>query len=160
MIKVKKYLDEHFKLMEPSTATLKADGHYSVFGDWIYPFNYKSWKPTIKNKGQYIRDPNLTVISCSCNNETLLLKMTVIDGESVGIYGYLQTYKHLPRERPDKHGYYEKSTDEEIIKYLDGYYQQINKVSYRKKKIEKIMKNYKNTTLERLDFIQKNFNEK
>jgi len=36
-------------------------------------------------------------------------------------YHYLQTYEHIPRGEPDKNGYYARSTEEEIIKYLDYY---------------------------------------
>jgi len=128
MIKVKEYLDEHFKSVIPSTSTIKVNGHYNVQGSWIYPFDYEQTE-FIENSEQFYNHlKNLTVISCSCNNETLILRMIVIDGKNVGIYGYLQTYEHLPRGEPDKYGYYMRSTDEEIIKYLNGYYQQINEL--------------------------------
>lgn len=47
--------------------------------------------------------------------------MIVIDGKSVSKYSYLQTYEHIPRGEPDINGYYARSTNEEIIKYIDGY---------------------------------------
>ena len=37
MIKVKEYLDKNFYKLEESTAELKKDGHYCVFGSWEYP---------------------------------------------------------------------------------------------------------------------------
>ncbi len=39
----------------------------------------------------------------------------------------------------DTHGYYARSTDEEIIEYLDGYYQQIRPIKEkREEKLKKI----------------------
>ena len=61
------------------------------------------------------------------------IRFIIIDGKSVSDYGYLQTYEHIPRGLPDKLGYYARSTDEEIIHYLDRFYQQIRD---RREKIE------------------------
>ena len=57
--------------------------------------------------------------------------MIIINGKSVSKYGYLQTYEHLPRIEPDENGYYVRSTDEEIIQYIDSFY----KIISRKEKL-------------------------
>jgi hypothetical protein len=51
--------------------------------------------------------------------------MIIIDGKSVSKYGYLQTYEHIPRGEADENGYYRRSTDEEIIRYLSEYLDKI-----------------------------------
>ena len=48
-------------------------------------------------------------ITLSINNETLLIEMIIVDGKSVSKYGYLQTYKHIPRGEADINGYYQRS---------------------------------------------------
>jgi len=108
VIKVKAYLDKHFRWDEPSTAELKEDGHYEVFGHWGYPFDYDN---------TYHPDKIYAYIGCICNNETLQIR-SGMNGKIIGWYGYLQTYKHIKRGEPDIHGYYARSTDEEVIKYL------------------------------------------
>ena len=54
----------------------------------------------------------------SCNNETMQFITFKRDDKSFGIYGYLQTYEHISRGEPDDNGYYARSTQEEVIKYL------------------------------------------
>ena len=143
MIKVKEYLDTYFYQVDgdKSTATLKPNGHYEVHGYWEYPKgikksehdrfeennfkNYKDWK----SKDQ---------MTLSINNETLSIRMIIIDGKDVSKYGYLQTYEHISRGLPDDNGYYARSTDEEIIKYLESYYNIIAKIRKRKDKLKKL----------------------
>lgn len=134
MIKVKKYLDENFISTRPVIANLKSDGHYSVHGQWGYNFDLDS-NTGAKNS-----------IWCSCNNETIQINI-VIDGKLDGWYGYLQTYKNLHRGKPDRHGYYARSTDEEIIKYIEYFKQKIDKYKYRRNKIERIISNVKSGSI-------------
>lgn len=105
MIKVKEFLDKNFLVVDKSSAYLKKNGHHCVTGSWSYPtleFNDKF----------YIR--------CRCNNETLRIDIINPHGKK-GIYGYLQTYQHIPRGDADNNGYYLRSTDNEIIKYILSY---------------------------------------
>jgi len=143
MIKVKEYLDTYFYQddEDKSTATLKSDGHYNVQGYWEYPKGIaKSEEKRFKEDN--IRDWNSwnpkDQMELSINNETLNIRMFIIDGKSVSKYGYLQTYKHIPRGLPDDNGYYARSTDEEIIKYLESYYNIIARVRQRKEKLKKL----------------------
>ncbi len=110
MIKVKEYLDKYFHPKEKSTAEIKRDGHYKVFGSWIYPplsdENYNN---------------NIDSIWCSCNNETLIIHI-MINKKFSGFYSYLQTYSHIPRGEVDRYGFYARSTDEEVIKYINMYF--------------------------------------
>lgn len=140
MIKVKEYLDANFFQSDgydKSTAELKKNGHYMIFGGWEYPKDIRKksedrWKrenledPSMKN---WIYDDQIWV---TCNNETLSINMVIVNGESYGgspcRYGYLQTYEHISRGEPNECGYYARSTDEEIIKYLDGFLQQIKQI--------------------------------
>ena len=117
MIKVKEWLDKHFYQFDECTSELKSNGHHCVNGTWEYPKgiiigdayrlkefeNLSDWKP----KDQ---------LSVTINNETLVIRMFIINGKSVSKYGYLQTYEHIPRGLPDVYGYYRRCTDEEIIK--------------------------------------------
>lgn len=130
MIKVKEYLDKYLFQCGECSAEIKSNGHYNVLGAWEYPKdiikleqekfydNYKNWKP----KDQ---------MSFFINNETISIRMIIINGKSVSKYGYLQTYDHLPRIGPDENGYYVRSTDDEIIKYIDSFY----KIITRKEKL-------------------------
>lgn len=121
MIKVKEFLDKEFISHIPSTAELKKNGQYEVHGLWSYPT--KEWS-------------NDFFIRCLINNETIVFQGIVKNGESVGKYGYLQTYLHIPRGEPDIHGYYRRSTDEEIIRYIKSYMIDV----IREEKIGKILK--------------------
>ena len=143
MIKVKEYLDTYLYTDGKSTAILTSNGHYCVHGFWEYP---KGICESESNRiNEHLKtDPSLKdwipkdQMSFFCNNETLSIRMIIIDGESVSKYGYLQTYAHLPRTRPDENGYYVRSTDEEVIKYIDSYLVQI-KSRERYRKIKKLM---------------------
>jgi len=128
MIKVKEYLDENFISYIQSSATLKDNGHYNVTGSWGYPKGY----PKTENENWIV---------CHCNNETLQINV-IIDGKGAGYYGYLQTYEHLPRNGPDQHGYYVRSTDEEVIRYIDQFYSKINILNVRMLKIKKLKEIY------------------
>ena len=125
MRKVKEYLDKYFFSVGTIETTERSNGHLGVYGCWQYPKDYKSIP--------HPPAPIISFISCSCNNETLQIHMN-INGKPVGYYGYLQTYEHIPRGLSDSHGYYARSTDEEVIKYIDTYYQQIT----RKEKLQKL----------------------
>jgi hypothetical protein len=120
MIKVKEFLDENFIQEDyTSTAELKKNGHYNVCGIWRY-----------KENTLYIR--------CRCNNETLCVDVIRNDDgvfQNGGIYSYFQTYRHIPRGQPDKNGYYLRSTDEEIIRYIKSYM----KPFLREEKLNKIL---------------------
>lgn len=102
MIKVKEFLDENFICHEESKSNLKKNGHYEVFGQWSFPS---------------IECDNSFFIRCNCNNETLQI-WSVKDGKVSGHYSYLQTYAHIPRGEADHNGYYRRSTDDEVIRYL------------------------------------------
>lgn len=138
MIRVKEYLDKHFYSKLETTATLKSNGHYDVIGYWEYP---KGISESESNKINEHMKTDRTLkgwvpsdqMSFICNNETLIIRSIIINGESVSKYGYLQTYEHLPRQNPDANGYYVRSTDEEIIRYIDSYFVRIkNKERYWK----------------------------
>ena len=148
MIKVKEYLDTYFYQYDgdKSTATLKSDGHYEVHGYWEYPKGIAKsendrFKENFKNLNDWIPKDQMEL---SINNETLSIRMIIIDGKSVSKYGYLQTYKHISRGLPDDNGYYARSTDEEIIKYLESYYNIIARKRKRKDKLKKLENNEKN----------------
>lgn len=122
MRKVKEYLDENFHSTESSFNERNPNG---VFGEWSYPFpenieydvpDYEICPKTPKN-----------IIHCICNNQTIQFRI-MINGKSESIYGYLQTYDHIPRGEPDKNGYYARSTDEEVIKYIKTYKNIIDRI--------------------------------
>jgi len=123
MIKVKEWLDANFFYKDASTAELKENGHYNVSGYWGYPYTIDMSKDYIQ-----LSEPLKNKIRIFCNNETLVICYIIINGKSVSKYGYLQTYEHIPRGEADDNGYYRRSTDEEIIKYLDDYFQQIRQI--------------------------------
>ena len=133
MLKVKEYLDRKFK-GDP-------DNHISgkgVFGEWCYPHD-----DNLETNNERFMDglPPKDRIVLSINNETIIVARIVINGKFCSKYHYLQTYKHIPRGEPDQHGYYARSTDEEVINYIDGYLQELIKVNKldRKNKINKIL---------------------
>jgi hypothetical protein len=99
-------------------------------GEWGYPY-------TIDMSKDYISSMKLpeNTIRVFCNNETLVICYIIVNDESVSKYGYLQTYEHLPRGEADVNGYYQKSTDEEIIRYLNVYFQQIRQIEKNKKSV-------------------------
>lgn len=131
MIKVKEYLDDNFYRIQKCIVELKSNGHYSIQGTWFYP------------KECVIQNSNLTdYIILNINNETIMFHTIKINGKYEGIYRYLQTYEHLSRNKPDINGYYARSTEQEIINYINSYFFQIkNKERYPK--IKKIMNKIK-----------------
>lgn len=137
MIKVKEYLDKYLFQCGECTAELRSNGHYCVHGGWEYP------KGICKSEGERFSrlnkiDRYMTnwkskdQMSFNINNETISIRMIIINGKSVSKYSYLQTYEHLPRIGPDENGYYVRSTDEEVIKYIDKFY----KIISRKEKLK------------------------
>jgi hypothetical protein len=110
MLKVKEYLDEHFSRV--GKCSVEGSG---VYGSWVYP---KGWEPIEIG-------PDVDHISLHINNETMLTDRIYIDGKYVSKYSYLQTYQHIPRGEADGNGYYRRSTDDEVIRYIDSYLQQI-----------------------------------
>lgn len=130
MNKVKEYLDINLFAGDKNSIELKDNGHCCVHGYWEYPINI-SKDEDIRIKDILLNDPTLKTykpndqIQLIINNETMLIRMIIINGVSISKYGYLQTYEHIPRGEPDNNGYYQRSTDEEIIKYIDGYLKQI-----------------------------------
>lgn len=146
MIKVKEYLDKKYYSDGTNTSSLKSDGHYEVHGGWEYPKGITEsesirFQTESKSNPQMINWVPKNQITCSCNNETLQIRMIIIDGKNVTKYGYLQTYKHISRGEPDKNGYYARSTNEEIIRYLDSYFVRI-KSKERNWKLKKIIGKY------------------
>jgi hypothetical protein len=129
MIKVKEWLDNNLFPIGESTVEPRKNGHFGVFGSWMYP---KDWKPLgvevwrqmspTEQKKATSRDH----ICLFINNETIVLGNMSADGEW-SKYNYLMTYEHIPRGEPDENGYYTRSTDEEIIQYIDGYLQKIKR---------------------------------
>ncbi len=116
MIKVKEYLDKYFHSKEKSTAEIKSNGHYSVHGSWIYPEVSEKYY-----NDMYQGYLDVNSIWCTCNNETIQIHV-IANKKYIGIYGYLQTYAHIPRGDADNHGFYARSTDEEVIKYINMYF--------------------------------------
>lgn len=133
MRKVKDYLDKYFFPMDEITTEERKNGHLGVFGFWQYPKDYKSItyeESKLIDFKNYICPDH---IRCFCNNETMTFDIS-INGKYSGYYGYLQTYAHLPRIGPDEHGYYKRSTDEEVIRYINSFYRIIS----RKEKLQKL----------------------
>jgi len=124
MKKVAEFLNSIFGVPENYKCELKSNGHYSVMGHW----SVGKPEQVTKNGKRYW--PGAT-IRINCNNET----MTFTFARDLGLdtciipevsYGYLQTYEHIPRGEPDKNGYYRRSTDEEVIKYIMNSLDDIN----------------------------------
>ena len=123
MIKVKEYLDKNLFQTFESTAELKKNGHYCVNGGWEYPkgireYERKRFEET-SNRQNWVHADQM---SFTCNNETLSIRMIFCNGEDLTTYSYLQTYEHIPREDDepgDVNGYHRRSTDEEIIRFID-----------------------------------------
>jgi len=152
--KVKEYLDKNFHILQVyvvenrSYGTNKSNG---VFGEWCYPSpdkqilhdtgipdaiteNGVKKQVVIGKKEKNLHSP-INIIQCSCNNQTMQFFIK-INGVSVSTYGYLQTYDYIPRGEPDRHGYYARSTDEEVIKYIKSYKTIID----RENKLKNILK--------------------
>lgn len=112
MIKVKEWLDTNF--FGSGEAVLKENGHYNVGGEYGFPKERKSGED---------------YISVSINNETIIVGNMNVKGMK-NLYNYLQTYEHLERGEPDENGYYKRSTDEEIIRYINTYYEKLIENQY------------------------------
>ncbi len=148
MIKVKEFLDKNFSSYGKSTATLKKNGHYEVHGQWSYKrldyligdnvvygvSNKKISRSIFYNTSFASLISYKFEITCSCNNETIQINI-IENGKFIGKYGYFQTYEHIPRGEVDVNGYYVRSTDDEIIRYLKSY--MIDKI--RNEKIDTIL---------------------
>jgi hypothetical protein len=112
MLKVLEYLDKNFDVLDRGSS----------------PKNWGEW--------EYIN--NLSSLHVTINNETLLLRCKIDDKYIDVLYGYLQTYQHIPRGEPDRNGYYRRSTDEEVIKYINTYLIQVDQNFFRSKKLKNI----------------------
>ncbi len=127
MIKVKEFLDANFIQIGECTAEIKSNGHYNVQGTWCYKWieiiNPHYIPKSQENENLYLMPEKMVEfgITVSINNETMYGMHIVANGEYFGEYGYLQTYEHIPRGEPDDNGYYRRSTDVEIIRYLQKY---------------------------------------
>ena len=102
MLKVRDYLDQKMTPDGVSYVGKKPNGHYQVFGSWIHNIDNNQ-------------------IKCTINNETITIAI-ILNYKHSGLFGYLQTYEHIPRGEPDIHGYYQRSTNDEIIKYIEEHY--------------------------------------
>ena len=117
MKRVKEFLDKYFEPSDlASTIEEKKDGHYCVHGSWA--FRRGNTDITYSEEGVPIWTEDFTTISLNINNETILFMLQMVNGKNVGKYSNLQTYGHIPRGEPDENGYYRRSTEDEVIKYI------------------------------------------
>ena len=58
MKKVKEYLDEYLFPIDKSIVQLRDNGHYGVFGSWIYP---RDWKGTSLDEWAKLSDKILII---------------------------------------------------------------------------------------------------
>lgn len=128
MKKVKEYLDTNLFSQGESSCELKKNGHFCVQGHWIYPQNWHGnfgveefMNLSQKERKKYKAPDHISV---TINNETIIVGNMSVGG-IWSRYHYLQTYEHIPRGEPDKFGYYARSTEDEIIEYIDDFYQKI-----------------------------------
>jgi len=119
MKKVKEYLDKNLIPIGVSSFELKENGHYCVLGEWTYP---DDWRKNSDISDIINKAPDH--ISVNVNNETIIVGNMSVDGVW-SRYHFLQTYEYLPRVEPDEYGYYCRSTEEEIIAYIDDFYKRI-----------------------------------
>jgi len=136
MKKIKEYLDEICGVDENSVIRLKDNGHYECFGHWVYPKNYngvglRDWGKMTDEERNITPDHMII----SINNEKVIVGNMSVNNKW-SIYNYLDVYEHLPRGEPDENGYYQRSTEEEVIRYIDSYYSQMD---HRDKKLKKIV---------------------
>lgn len=89
-------------------------------------------------------------IRISINNETIRIDGWVNTGKDNNgtllfeelknqHYSYLQTYEHLPRDFQDQWGYYQRSTAEEVIRYITNLHNEIWVDELREKKLNEIL---------------------
>jgi predicted small secreted protein len=121
MIKVKEFLDKNFKHKE-TKSRIKSNGHYFVNGSWIY--NILQTKKLEFKKADKIGYLN-NCITCICNDEKLQINI-IIDGKNVNQYTSFTTSEDVERGEPDEFGYYSRSTDYEIINYIQHYINILN----------------------------------
>lgn len=130
MKEVKKYLDSNLFTIGKSSIIKKKNGHYGVCGSWEYPQNYhlhanssiNKWNELSNEERKNYKAPDH--ISININNETIIVGNMSVDGEW-SKYHYLQTYEHIPRGEADQWGYFARSTEKEIIQYIDSYFKKI-----------------------------------
>ena len=137
MKKVGEYLDKYFHITEDGrSSNINSKGE---FGHWCYPHPdliiYK--KSNYPFESEKLPQNSMTI---SCNNQTMQFNV-IVDGEYQCTYGYLQTYDHIPRGEADSQGYYARSTDEEVIGYIEKFKKQIDKKQHldREKKLKRIL---------------------
>jgi len=132
MKKVKDYLDSFCLSSSDNYLKIKNNGHYGLFGHWSYNIE-EDYSSLFNEFPKYHIKTGLLFHS---NNETLLFNFFK-DYKSIGLYGYAQTYAHIPRLKLDNNGYYQRWTEDEIINYIQKY----KNIITRNKIIEKILKN-------------------
>lgn len=120
MIKVKEFLDTNFKHKE-TLSTIKENGHFYVHGSWVFTVKQNK-KIEYKNTNLFGLD---NCITCSCDDETLRINV-IVEGRNINQYNEFTTSMDTERGDPDKFGYYERSTDEEIIQYIQHYIDILN----------------------------------
>ena len=98
--------DSRYTEDEQWSYKLKKNGHWEVFGGWNLKIDdANQFGAHINNETIHFRD-----IIHGYNNEK----------ENTALYGYLKTYDHIPRGEADINGYYQRSTPEEIIRYMSS----------------------------------------
>lgn len=120
MIKVKEFLDENFRHNE-TTSSLKENGQYNVYGSWIFTIKQNK-KLDFKSTNVFGLD---NCITCRCNNEILHINV-IVEGKNITQYNEFTTDLEVERGDPDKFGYFKRSTDSEIIHYIQHYMDILN----------------------------------
>lgn len=131
MIRVKQYLNNNFFIMIEPESFQKDDGHYYVRGTWGYPRKMAKDILESSKKQSFIGNNKIVVdnyIGCSCHDETIQIHI-VIDGETINEQNIFSTSNEINYDN------LAKSTEDEIIEYIDKYYNIFNK-----RRIEKISK--------------------
>jgi hypothetical protein len=118
MKNVKEYLDKNLFVVGETSCTLKSNGHYCVCGSWKYPKKWNGhsifYKSSDEDKKNSKDEPDH--ISICINNEVVIVSNMCVNG-IWSKYHYLQMYEHIPRN--------ERCTSDEIIKYIDEFFQLI-----------------------------------
>lgn len=118
MRKVKEYLDKNLFPDYEGSCEMKPNGHYDVQGLWEYPKDWRTKTPFTPES------PDPDHMSIQINNETILVGNMSVNGVW-SQYSYLQTYEHIPRGEADENGYYRRSTEDEVLKYISEFYDKI-----------------------------------
>jgi len=130
MREVMNYLDMHLIRESEVSCTIKPNGHYNVQGNWSYPpcwhdeFDFDKFSNLSESERLTYKSSDHA--SITINNETIIVGNMSVDG-IWSKYHYLQTYEHIPRGEADVNGYYQRSTESEIIKYLKYYIEKLKK---------------------------------